>query len=841
MTGPTGNTPHDNVANPQGLPPSSQPHVEINQAPSVSTSGQPYHAAPPRFFKRGLLQAILFASLCVVITYLLATRNNSAVAPAAVTPNEEIKPDQHIKVLLSTQKDLQDEIANLKKERSMLERTGTELRREQAQLQQQIDSLKKQINELTSQLNSIHASLAAHVVLVNGQSVAVALERTGGEQFVVLSNSTGETARLIDAAAFKHGIIRVPSERRLTLDISAQASAGERLSGQLSQRVADLFLKEALRKAKTDDHVVFYDLRRQAYVVGMYDGHDDGRLYYQGFDPDVIELPVERIQAGSAVWGRPRDVFQVTGNVGFFEYAVLSIVNELSNALQEAEFPYISLVVHANVDAPDFSREVTHLQSCLAKSEDDDIQLGGMSFNPDQLWSQEEAQRLSRHETQRTQLTAFAHEIEDFLITRFTKAGVPVLERQRLQTILQERGLASTEPFDSNPQSYGKLACCSHVVLIDVASSSKGNDYRLAARLVDANSGRILWSDVSEEPLDPKIPQDKYLLSSGRLAVINQRAGEYRAKQELSLLIDPPGAGDFKLVTERVAFIETASVAPGHFAVRDLFSRRIYYVPREKFDTSKCGPVRSIEDVPMSNLLRYVAWSIASSVAPSSGRVVRVGENDADISIQRAKQFLKPGDTLRAVRMDTSGVEHTFPGQERDYSSYERPLPFQLTVQQLGESMVHAQIRDATLKVLWSESESLQAGDIAYRPRTTPPLLAVLEPEFINAPDDEQFKLKTRFSARAQRIADNTRQVADQLVTGMRKGMIELGFSVVEPTRESDAKAAGVTHLIRTIAQPRYPEHKYTFETVVATSDTNQTVLQTRYDLRADDVASWQP
>ncbi len=46
--------------------------------------------------------------------------------------------------------------------------------------------------------------------------------------------------------------------------------------------------------------------------------------------------------------------------------------------------------------------------------------------------------------------------------------------------------------------------------------------------------------------------------------------------------------------------------------------------------------VRGLEDVPRSNILRYVAWRMARNVMPTAGRITSVDAKHATISLGRS-------------------------------------------------------------------------------------------------------------------------------------------------------------------------------------------------------------
>jgi hypothetical protein len=493
----------------------------------------------------------------------------------------------------------------------------------------------------------------------------------------------------------------------------------------------------------------------------------------------------------------------------FLDYCLLNIAQKLGMA--DGHAGYIQLAIRTEVDFPDglvdeFLRHGSSLSVGGAKCSFDKHQFHhghgfsaqygkswrgahqpgigwatavngdqrlGVGFITDRDYEETDYQgsRDSVHTTfqtsVRTKLDQFKMQIQDEACAKLTKLGVPLLEREEMKAILEERDLADSNEFET--RSCAQMTCATHMVIIDIGPGQQRDTCRISVRLASVDRGQILWSDAQEQLLRDRAPANHFLLDSGRLAVLNPSS---RDSSREFLPLTPKASSRVLLSQPRLVYQESCMDA-GEIRIRDLFTAAPLQVPSSRLSAGNLRGMEGLEDVPRSNMMRYVVWRVARTVMPRAGLVTSVDRGLATLSLGE-DGGTQPGDKFHVLRVSEAG----------DVGSgglIQHVLPVEMVAREVSEKSTVATFTDTGLDLLWSDTIEIKPGDVV-RPRAAYPSRLHIAPATVQTPPRDVARLlRLDNPVRRAQVLTDTQHASHLLAKKLQDAFIGLGIQLQAP------------------------------------------------------------
>lgn len=801
----------------------------VSATPDGSRQDQPAVAAatsllPPILLrKRSAESLVLMAFAGVVLAgvgWLAANHSESAASsmqkPAHVSPL--ILPQLPDEIPVKAERD------RLRGEANDLEEKTQALRLECQRLEEQRDQLTKEIERLTATTRTLQTMAVADFLLFDRALGAIGVQQEDTGQFRVLEFMEGDATELAMRMARKRHKPLIARDAQLVQLILAECPPNTPVPSHLAPRVANYWRPQRfvpVAPGQQVEFVCFRDLGTNSHRLGVYLGHDEQQVRFKAFDQTEQAVPRSRIAIGTARKGRGDELCRLANETDFLDYCLLTIAQKLGTA--DNEHGYVQLVVHTGIDFPeglideyvaaDLSIRVG--SSSFALSEQDQTyrdqsssSLADKLTNERQPWYGREKSTYqgrsdtsgSRHSTfsrsseghdnlkinveggrfevnVRTKLDHFAQQILDEAYAKLTRLGVPLLEREELKTVAEERSLGEGGQFEA--KEFTPLLCATHLAKIEVGPGPQRQTCRISVRLTSLDTGQTIWGETQEQLLRGQAPSDYYLLDCGKVAVLNA-VGAGRAGDSLPLFPPPVSENWISAMEPRLVYIEP-SPSPDILQIRDLFDEQVRQFPRSQVDTAQAKLIQSIDDVPRNNLLRYVAWRIARNAMPSAGRVTTVEGGRAVISLGRDRG-VQPGDKFRVIRL--------VDGNARDGGDLaQQVLPVEMVATEVSNTSSAATSADIGVELLWSDTTPVLAGDIITPSRADAVRLSMAALDFEEIPRDEAKILRLDNPARRRQVAQDTYDAAQLLGKKLQDSLLRLNVPVRAPGAPDNASS----------------------------------------------------
>jgi hypothetical protein len=513
--------------------------------------------------------------------------------------------------------------------------------------------------------------------------------------------------------------------------------------------------------------IVYTDLAKSRQRIGFLESESPDIIKFWGLSPKVETIRRELIQPGSARKIDGEEVLEVIGDMDLLDYCVFNIAQRVGSKPGEVGHRDLSVKVKLEV-----------LEEALAHSKKpDEKKVGGFFDFLDRLRGTKFTEDKSKDAVRR--LREAEKSLENKAYFKLTKMGLPVVEREHLDLIREERALGGQKDFASD---YGKLACASHIVLLEI-SLSDASRYALSVRLLDVDNGRVVWAmmgDRTNVKGKPKVSQ--YQLPSGRLCMITPKAGT--SPQEFSGLETPPVLEPLLLkknsdIRSHIVTIESAANAE-QVAYRPLFGKQTLSIPKSSLES--IGVIRDIADVPKLHpeLFRCIVWRLAKGILPPAGPIEQTEDGKIVVGIGRSAGIV-PETKFRVVRPLGSSL-----------SAQDEFLPIELVVAQLrGEDCDVTRIRDSSLLASSvSESEQSLIGTFAVSQSVPLSNIVIRAPQPIDPPRKIANDLYTN-RVKQQQLTLKTHRASTQIQEKLAAAFRQLGIPVesARPSGEEHVKS----------------------------------------------------
>ncbi|MDA1052375.1 MAG: cell division protein ZapB [Planctomycetota bacterium] len=464
--------------------------------------------------------------------YMLAAAGGLALAVVAMAASRPAHapvatplPQQIIAVekedVVDTAGILIDHTDRLKKEIDELQEKNAELRES---LQQLRDELQKTLLE--------NETLQEKVVLINrwrqatfvvySRRGAVGIEPTNSGQFRVVSTAVYPHTDYVLQVVRKLNIPRAFQADRVALQLCEQAER-EYVSKDAEVNLRKLWHEhKPVAPAPGEDatFVMFKDLVTGQDRLGFLLDTSEDSFTFQPVRRSIEKVSRDQIESGTARRGTA-DRILAEPEADYLDVAILRLAQELAS--DEGVPGLLSVAVKVQTDALAEEVRFSKEPGLRLTRMFDDRTLSGL--DPHLADASSEPARILRR---------FAEYLHDEIGSRLSRLNIPVVEREELGSLIAERDLADTRSFE--PRDYAGLVSASHVVIADVDKPRNGGDFRVSIRLVEADTGHKIFEDNGDVGRKPLVIPERYLLSSGRLALLRNVKNRFVARDQMASL-----------------------------------------------------------------------------------------------------------------------------------------------------------------------------------------------------------------------------------------------------------------------------------------------------------------
>lgn len=529
------------------------------------------------------------------------------------------------------------------------------LEAEKASVLQEFSQLPQDIVRLQQMVKWIQHWQEADFVLGNStSSVAMAIRRVDNN-FKVQSIAKNADVRTGVAAARQAGVMRIgtPVARELARQMSSRVQEQDLLPSEFVARIQNDVWK-AHRFVPIDP-----DVENPTFVVFRDAQHNQQRLGFLVGDAgpnQFVMRPVSRtnrdvargvVQTGSVRAERGKDIvgFLEEGD-SFLDYCILNVAQKVGTPEDIPNF--VCVAVHVALEVPELDEEdrrrATREVVVVSPETDSD------SFNA--AFGLQMAHVNAR--TNADFITKAQRAAEDKLYQKLIEIGIPVVEREHLDTVERERKTLRRR----SSRDFGNQLDATHVLVADVDESVTGR-ITLNMRLVDVSTGQAVWAGSGAETLPRAEDWGGFMLHGGRPVIANADKLDDAIKSQL---IESPRAmmvGNDEtstVIPNKVLLVEEAGQAGVTTALyRPLFGRK----SQPLTFTEPLTPVNTVEAVPRDQQYRYLMWQLGQKMLTPAGRITElkpVGDHH-EATVTLGKQHgVKQGDLLRVLRKNDSST-----------------------------------------------------------------------------------------------------------------------------------------------------------------------------------------
>jgi cell division protein FtsB len=680
---------------------------------------------------------------------------------------------------------LRDEIKALTKERS-------ELDLEMEGLKQNRATLHKELEGLTTRRAALDRWKRSDFVMVNPNSFAVGLRAHPNGQLEVVQRAEGLLQQDAVRWAKKEGHHPIDQNPALTRRLYDTVAPGEMVPASLADEIRRFWRPQQFVPVASGvaapPFLVFQDAEQNQRRVAFFLGADNDQLRYRGVSPVDETVAISRIQVGTARMAEGEKILTALSDADFVDYCVLNAAHKLGSP--DGKPSTVRVAIHLNVDA--LSEELKLSRSPDTRGTDELFEFyARLHEKPYPRDARKEPVRVLREA---------AMYVEDQLYQKLSKLGIPLVERQQIRAVIDEKNFGAT--LSAGRQAEITQLGATHMLFADIQSPQSGGRYHIAFRLTDVRRGETLWAETGERLTPKPNLQHRFLLSTGLLFLVKVKEkaiGRFRGLESPPILV--PAQLGTQDPREHLVILENAN-DPEMVQYRSLFTSEIHELPRSCFD--KIAPVMRDIDIPVSLQMRYAVWKLASRIMPPAGRVLHVEGDRATIAFSGHEKF-QPQQKLYALRF--SG------GNQPKLRPVPTLLPTELTITEVMGSTILAVASDSGLPTL-SAGASLQLDDLVV-PQTSKPIGLAMIPPGWKEPGPRTFvqmqlKNPVAYNRLGQEAKIASLQIRDRLASGLRS----LGVSVFTEFDQRTILTTGATHVAGGTIQP-LELNRYRIESMV--------------------------
>lgn len=668
-----------------------------------------------------------------------------------------------------TQRILEEHNRKLQDEVERLRAQNDKIQNESQTLQGQLKELELETQQLQEKVVIVNRWRQAAFVLSTPRT-AVGIHPIENGQFRIVATAQYPQTEYITRVSEKLAIPRVVQNDRLAQQICETVQPDQTAPQQLADQLGKYWRVHkyvAPGKNEQPTFVMFKDLAMNQSRVGFLLGVNNEALTFQPVGSNQEVIPRGRIQSGTARKGSAERLL-AEPEADYLDVSILRLAQHLESEENVPGLLSVAVEVHTDAlqEAIELSKEKDHTANdrCL----DYLARIRNEPFRPD-----------ARKEPTR-ELRRFAAYLQDEIGARLARLRIPIVERQELQSILSERALSRSDSFE--PSNHAKLHCASHLVVAEVDKPRQDGSFRVAIRLIEADTGTRLFEDNGELERKAVTTAERFSLNSGQLAVLGAHAsrGSKSPRNQMAPLFarNWPDKGR---PSERIVVLETDVNNVARY--RELFSHELHAMPGESCNIQPLPNVAS-NMVPTCQQLRLITWQVANAVLPAAGRIAVVNGDRVTLSIGSGQE-VKKGDRFKVVRIDKRSDS---PDDAHRYST--SVLPFSLRADVASGSHTIAYIDQSGLDQLWSDT-GVRSGDLVLRDGAKDAIVYLdrLIPDRILLSKGAAIQYNLLKPAQVSRLNDTMSHFAEGLQNALSAALEKLGITCV-------ASPESATHVV---------------------------------------------
>ncbi len=701
--------------------------------------------------------------------------------------------------LSEQRKRIQDELDE--KSRALREEVK-ELGKERSDLNSETEDLKKRRDELQHELDGLMTRRAAldrwkrsDFMMVNPNSFAVGLRARPDGQLEVVQRADGLLQQDAVRWAKKEGHHPIDRNPALTRRLYDTVAPGELVPATLADEIRRYWRPQQFvpiaPEIAAPPFLVFQDAEQDQRRVAFFLGANNDQLRFRGVSPVDEAVAVSRIQVGTARMAEGDKILTALNDADFVDYCVLNAAHKLSSP--DGKPSTVRVAIHLHVDA--LAEEIKLSKRADTRGTDELFEFYARLY-------EKPYPRDSRKEPVRV-LREAAMYVEDQLYQKLSKLGIPLVERQQIRAVIDEKNFGAT--LSPGRQAEITQLGATHMLFADIQAPQSGGRYHVAFRLTDVRRGETLWAETGERLTPKPNLQQRFLMSTGQLVLVkvNEKAAAHFRGLESPAVLVPAQLGK-QDPREHLVILENSPDAEV-LQYRSLFSSEIHELPRSGFDAMV--PITRDVDIPVALQMRYAVWKLASRIMPPAGRVLNVEGNRATI-VFSGHEKLQPQQRLYALRYPArpAGGQHKSP-------SVPSLLPTELTVTEVMGSTILAVVSDSGLPTL-SLGASLQLNDLVVLQTSKAIGLAMIPPEWKEPSPRTAVHMNLNNRVAYNRLGQEAKTASLQIRDRLASGLRSLGVSVFTEFDPRTILSTGATHLAGGTIEP-LELNRYRVETMV--------------------------
>jgi hypothetical protein len=655
-------------------------------------------------------------------------------------------------------------------------------------LEQDRQKLQEENKQLQEKVVFVSRWRRAHFLVMDHNSFASAVLARPDGTFEVLAKAEHPWAEYARKVAYKFQIPRLDRDQRLARQLHAEGLLGQPLDQHLDSELRKYWRVHKHVPPGPNEpasFVVFRDVVQNRHRLGFFVGVDGQGLDFYPVGGNVEHVPRARIEPATALKG-PGPTLRLEADTDFLDLCALSIAQKVGTTENSPRL--INLAVDVSVDT---------LEEFLKLSKEPDSEWNDVIFDFLARWRMEPYRPDSRKAPARW-LRDAARELHDEIVSRLSKLGIPLLEREEINRVIAERDLAKEHHFE--PQEYGRLLCASHLVLVEVDKPSDDGKLRLSVRLDDVENGQTVWADNCDIERRKPAEVATFLLDSGKPALVTFANAKLTPNRNGLPLFLPRLQSKVEDEGPRLCYIEQTA-SDDRPLLRDLFRTQLHSVSPQS--VKHVNEDVTIDRVPPNQRLRFVMWQVARNILPVAGRVSNVDHDRASITLGRNGR-VDVGSRYKLWR-----VASEFDDRSSNIDHWRR-LPVEVMTTEVNDSQAKVFVATSGVEQLWPEANQIAVGDLVVRKDAPAPFVAVIPPAFDLSLLDS--KIATKYAllgaAAQNRIQGNVERCAERFREHTEASLKKLNVRCADPGQVARfdlaglhaplllARTMGVTHLV---------------------------------------------
>ncbi len=516
--------------------------------------------------------------------------------------------------------------------------------------------------------------------------------------------------------------------------------------------------------------VVFHDMEHNSARLGFLVSVGSDSLTFQSVAqrPEIIRR--ERIKSGSA---RTGDAARIKSEpaIDFLDLCVLRVGQQLQSAENTPGFQAVALKI-----------QVDELEEALKLSKQLDNTWQDHWFDYVARTYKVPYVRDQRKEPARV-LREFSLGLEDQMRSRLNRLGIPLVEREELDSLVSERDLAKSKHFDE--RNYGKLHSATHVVMVEVGRPTGDGAFRVDIRLIDTHSGTILFEDTDDIGKPVSTLANTFNVQTGPLMVMTMRT---ERSVHTPTRQKPLWLGSLDSTPSPTRLVRLESSNSTEHVYYDLFDRTRHVVPAGA--ANMVAPAAG--KMPRDEKLRWMAWQISNSVLPTAGKVTMINGERVTFNIGSSQGIVR-GDVFQVMR-----------GASADTESFASSImPVEIRADEVSSQHSSGVVLTSEVSKLWNELR-VSEGDLVLRRGSSDATVQLVSPvtDFRHWPADVTRRVNGWGPNQLMRLKQKLSTFGKSWVDRTTTGLQQVGVSTAS---EGESNGSRITHQVHSFVAPLSP------------------------------------